>query len=155
VPFPSHYPAPPNSITFSGAFPDAHHCAAEGHAVDLAPVDTVLAPARSTDDSQPSLEHAIGELVAQVAAALAAGLRAIQRGKLSSSTKARGGDLIAGLFALRQVMIGTWDFDGICRQHGAAVLREQYGSDVDARTIEELVGAVMEILAKVTRAAAN
>src|SRR5262249_58986510 len=107
---------------------DAHHCAAGGHAVDLAPVDTVLAPARSTDDSQPSLEHAIGELVAQVAAALAAGLREIQRGKLSSSTKARGGDLIAGLFALRQVMIGTWDFDGICRQHGPAALPHPYAT---------------------------
>jgi len=123
--------------------------------VDLNPIVTPHAPAPSTDDPTPTLEHSIGELVAQAAVMLAAGLREIQRGKLSSSTKARGGDLIAGLFALRQVMIGTWDFDGICCQHGTAILREQYGSDVDARTIEELVGAVMEILAKLTRAGLN
>lgn len=115
-----------------------------------------LAPSPSTTDDPPtSLEHEVGALVAACAAALAAGLREHARGALTARTKARGGDLVAGLFALRQLMIGTWDFDGICREHGAAVLRQTCGSDIDASTIAELIGAVMDILRKVTRAAAN
>lgn len=124
-------------------------------AVDLSPANITVAPARSTDDATPTLEHSIGELVAQTAAALAAGLREVQNGRLSATTKARGGDLVMRLYILRRLMIGSWDFDGICREHGTAALRETCGSEVDVRTIDILVDGALEVLATVVRKAVN
>jgi hypothetical protein len=46
-----------------------------------------------------------------------------QDGGLTPATRARGGDLLAALHGLRLFMLADWDFDGICRVHGAAALR--------------------------------
>ena len=62
-----------------------------------------------------------------------------------------GGELIAQLYALRQYMVGTWDFDAMAREYGKLVLREHCGNDVSAATIDELVAAVIDILGKVVR----
>lgn len=125
-------------------------------AVDLPPpADTIHAPSPFTD-STPALERSVGELVAQVAAALAAGLREkFQRGKVTSSTTSRGGNLIMRLYILRRLMIADWPFDDIAREHGAAVLRETCGNEVTRETVEELVEAVVDVLRKVSRAVAN
>ena len=82
-------------------------------------------------------------------------MREFERGKLTGRTKSHGGDLIFELYKLRMFMVGYWDFDRIAVEYGRAVLRETSGSEVDARTIHILVDGVMDILRKVTRAAAN
>ena len=123
--------------------------------MDLAPVDTAVASQSTATDIGPSIERHVGEIVAAAAGTLAEGLRERSRGKLSLRTKMAGGDLIVELFKLRQMMVADWLFDRICRQHGAAVLRETCGSDVNAATIDELVTAVLEILANVVRKAIN
>jgi hypothetical protein len=119
------------------------------------PAVTTFESTPSTTAIEPSLERCVGELVAAAAGAIAEGLRERARGKLTTPTKMAGGDLIAELFRLRQFMIADWDFDGMCRTHGAAVLRETCGSEVSPATIDELVTAVLDILAKVVRAAVN
>ena len=123
--------------------------------MDLNPIVTPHAPAPSSDDTGPTLERHVGELVAAVAAALAEGLRELQLGKLTDRTKAHGADLLVELFKFRQMMIADWPFDAICRQQGGAVLRESCGSEVSAGVIEELITGVLEMLAKVVRAAVN
>jgi len=123
--------------------------------VDLT-AHTTLAPASSTpDDPGASLEHSVGEIVAAAAVTLAQGLREMERGKLTLRTKMKGGDLVFELFKLRQFLIADFDFDRICREHGRIVLLEASGADVDARTIEILVDGVLDVLARVVRAAVN
>jgi hypothetical protein len=97
------------------------------------------------------LERHVGEMVAGAAGNLALALSEFQDRGLTTHTKMAGGDAIFQLFRLRQMMVGTWDFDRIAREHGRAVLRETCGADIDARTIDMLVDAVLEILAKVVR----
>ena len=82
-------------------------------------------------------------------------LREYQTGGLTRQTKMAGGDLICELFKLRQFMIADWPFDQIAREHGAMVLRETCGSDVDVKTIDILVDEVLDLLRKVVRSAAN
>jgi hypothetical protein len=53
---------------------------------------------------------------------------------------------------LRQFLIPDWDFDGICRVHGAAALR---AADVAPRTADVLVDEVLILLHKIARVAAN
>ena len=124
--------------------------------MDITPAAILHAPAQTTDDPPPSLERSIGELVAATAAALAAGLREkAQRDKLTAGTLARGGDLVMGLYTMRQLTVADWSFDSIAREHGRAVLLEASGADVEAATIDELICAVMSMLERVTRATAN
>jgi hypothetical protein len=125
--------------------------------VPMHPTPAIIAPALSPSASEPepSLDRCIGELVAAAAGAIAQGLHDFAHRGLTIRTKARGGDLIADLYRLRQFMIADWDFDALARREGAAVLREHCGDDISDATIAELVGAVLEILAKVVRAALN
>jgi hypothetical protein len=48
-------------------------------------------------------------------------------------------------------MIGTWDFDGMARTHGRAVLRECCGTDITDAAVDALVDETLAILAKVVR----
>jgi hypothetical protein len=123
--------------------------------VDLTPADTTVALSPSTDETEASLERTIGVLVASVAALLADGLCERQQGALTTRTKRAGGDAVFELFRLRQFLVADWDFDGICREHGKRVLLESGGGDVDATTAEILVDGVLDILARVVRAALN
>ena len=123
--------------------------------MDPTPTTAIFAPARSIDDDTgPSIERHVGELVAGAASLVAEALREYQNGGLTTATKRRG-DCIAHLYRLRQFMIADWPFDAIARTHGVAVLRETCGTDVEARTIDILVDGVLEILAKVVRKAVN
>jgi hypothetical protein len=112
----------------------------------------VLCIARSSSAPAPvlSLERCVGELVATAAAVLAEGLREFAHRGLTIRTKARGGDLICELFRLRQMMVGAWDFDGIAFREGVAVLRQHCGDEISDATIAELVGAVIDIVRKVS-----
>jgi len=65
-----------------------------------------------------------------------------------------GGDLIAQLYALRQYMVGTWDFDAMAREYGKRVLRERYDDLTDA-ALDELVSWPLDLLAKVVRSQMN
>jgi hypothetical protein len=124
--------------------------------VDLHPANIAHAPARSIDDDTGlSIERHVGELVAGGASLVAEALREYHNGGLTPATKRQGGDCIAHLYRLRQFMIADWPFDAICREHGTTVLHEQCGNDINAATIEELVGAVMSILTTVVRKAVN
>jgi hypothetical protein len=114
----------------------------------------MLIPAQSQfawQEAPPSIERAIGDQVADACGAIARALMEYQNGGLTTGTKMHGGDLIAQLYALRQYMVGTWDFDAMAREYGKLVLRERCGNDVSEATIDELVAAVLDILAKVVR----
>ena len=127
--------------------------------MDPTPIVTTLAPApsSSTATSKPAsfLERHVGELVAAAAGTIALTLSEFQSRGLTGGTKKRGGEAIAALFKLRQFMIGTWDFDGMARTHGRAVLRECCGTDVNDVTVEALVDETLAILAKVVRSQLN
>lgn len=123
--------------------------------MDLISANTQIAPRRDTDDSGPSIERYVGEMIAAAAVAVAEALREFERGKLSSRTRTAGGDMIFEIYKLRAFMIGTWDFDRIALEYGRKALHEQCGSDADARTIEILIDGVMSILRTVVRAAVN
>jgi hypothetical protein len=119
------------------------------------PADTTVALSPSTDETEPTLEHSIGVLVASVAALLADGLCERQQGALTTRTKRAGGDAVFELYKLRQFMIADWPFDDVARKYGKRVLLESGGAGVDATTAEILVDGVLDILRKVVRAALN
>jgi hypothetical protein len=127
----------------------------EGYAVDPTPIVTTHAPVRSTAKPSRTIERYVGEIVAAAAGAIMEALAEYQTGGLTAATKSRGGDLIAELYGLRQYMIVDWPFDQIAREHGATVLRETCGTDLDARRIDVLVDEVLRLLHKVVRAAVN
>jgi len=113
-------------------------------------------PSPRSPEPSPTLERHVGELVAAAASAVAEGMREkFQRGSLTASTKTAGGDLIFELYKLRTFMVGYWPFDDIARKHGTAVLLEASGSDISPASADDLVTAVMNILHKVVRKAAN
>jgi len=149
-----HYRNAPGSIKLASALPPA----ACENAVDHIPTTATHASARSRSRSPSkvsSLEHYVGQQVAGAASALALALGEFQDGGLTSSTKAQGGDLIAELYRLRAFMVGYWDFDKIAREHGAAALRAGCDGEMSPATADKLVSAVLDILARVVRAAAN
>ena len=115
--------------------------------------DTIHAPARSTSTTPANtIEHYVGRLVAGAAATLLEALAERSDGALTPATRTRGGDQLAALYGLRCFMIGTWDFDGICREHGKLALR---AADVSPSTADRLVDEVLILLHKIVRAAAN
>jgi hypothetical protein len=75
-----------------------------------------------------------------------------QCGRLSVSTRTRGGDQLATLLALRGFMIPTWDFDVIAREHGGAALR---AADISPSTADILVDEVLILLHKIAREVCN
>jgi hypothetical protein len=101
------------------------------------------------------MEHYIGQQVAGAASALALALGEFQNGGLTPMTKGQGGDLIAELYRLRQYMIGTWDFDKIAREQGAAALRAACDGEMSPAAVDKLVSAVLDILARVVRTGLN
>jgi hypothetical protein len=115
-------------------------------------VDT-LAPSRSTASVPANtIERYVGRQVANAAMILLEALVERSDGGLTPATKTRGGDQLAELYGLRQFMIGTWDFDAICREHGTAAL---CAADVSPSTADRLVDEVLILLHKIVRAEAN
>jgi hypothetical protein len=102
-------------------------------------------PIASALPSALSLEEVIGEVTAAAVVALARALREFQTDGLSFGTKMRVGNLIARLFELR-LCAGQIDFFDVARVHGARLLQDRYGRDVNARTIAVLIDAVIEAL---------
>jgi len=101
------------------------------------------------------MEHYIAQQVSGAASAIALALGEFQDGGLTTTTKQAGGDLIAELFRLKQFTVGYWDFDKIAREQGAAALRAACDGEMSLATADKLVSAVLDILARVVRAAAN
>jgi len=128
----------------------------ESATVQPTPAVDTLAPSPSTTAAPANtLERHVGELVAAAATAILQALREFQNGGLTASTKMQGGDLICELYRLRQFMIADWPFDAIAREHGKTALREMYGTRIDERTIDLLIGEVLDILQKVVRLQMN
>jgi len=114
-----------------------------------------IIPAPSSTIATPEvpaipLERRVGKLVALAASALAASVRDYANGSSTKASKLRAAKLIAELVELRRLMVGIWDFDGICHQHGRAALIEACGgaNAGEQRIIDELVNSTMEILRK-------
>jgi hypothetical protein len=106
----------------------------------------------------PAVECLIGELVAAAACLVARGLRELkERGQIQTDADAQriGGELMGTLIELRQATAGALDFDRVARTHGARALQERSGDTVSQRTINELVAAVLEILAGIVRLRLN
>jgi hypothetical protein len=72
--------------------------------------------------SNPGIERAVGELVADATAALLQGLAETVDGGLTRQTKAKGGDRIAELYSLKVFACGA-DFETVAKVQGTAVLK--------------------------------
>jgi hypothetical protein len=90
-------------------------------------------------------------MVAGAAGNLALALSEFQDCGLTTHTKMAGGDAIFQLFRLRQMMVGTWDFDRIAREQGVTALRTACDGEIRPEIADMLVDSVIEILRKVTR----
>jgi hypothetical protein len=112
-------------------------------------------PVASALPSALPLEQIIGEATADAAVVLARALHEFQTDGLSSGTRGYGGDRIARLFELWQVCAGWIDFYAVARARGACLLKERYGSDINARTIAVLIDGVLEILQQIVRVELN
>jgi hypothetical protein len=117
---------------------------------------TTPAPAASRSPAATpanAIEHFVGQQVAALGAILLEGLHErANGGRLTPGTKTAGGDQLAALHGLRQYMIADWDFDGICRIHGAAALR---AADISPGNADVLADEVVSLLHKIARVAAN
>ena len=123
-------------------------------------------PASAPAFAQPgkpgeSIEGLIGAVTAAAAAALGQALVEYSNGGLTRATRAAGGDLVAGLYELQQVALARGagiDFATVMRREGKRVLRQQHAADLPDAAIDEMIGWLLEIVAKVTafeRARAN
>jgi predicted transcriptional regulator len=116
---------------------------------------TTLAPASSRSPAATpanAIEHFVGQRVAALGAILLEGLHERANGGLTPRTKTAGGDQLAALHGLRLFMLADWDFDGICRVHGAAALR---AADISPGNADVLADEVVSLLHKIARVAAN
>ena len=150
---PSYYPMVSTSIKLTNAHPDCPSL--RERAVNPTPATVPLAsapPTAKTIAPANTIENYVGQRVSAVAAILLEALAERQDGGLTSSTKMRGGDLLAALHGLRLFMIADWPFDEICRVHGAAALR---AADVSSAHADVLVDEVLNLLHKIARTAAN
>jgi hypothetical protein len=113
-------------------------------------------PATPPRSSTPGLavECLIGSLVATTACLVARELGELRRGgqlRVSADTRQQGRELMAALIELRQGTAGELDFDRVAQTHGARALRELCDGAVSQHTINELITAVLEILASIIR----
>ena len=95
-----------------------------------APAITPRAPCPPLPQS-PSIAELIGEIVAQITAVIAVGLDERSNGGLRPRTKTCGGDLIAQLYALREVYLaepGALDFNRVAREHGKRAIAAHYAA---------------------------
>jgi hypothetical protein len=118
---------------------------------------TTPAPEQFRSTPPTLLEFRVGKLVALAASALAATVRDYANGSSTKAPKLRAANLIVELFELRQLMVGTWDFDAICHEHGRKALAEACGhvNAREQRILDELVNGAMEILQKLVQSQAN
>ena len=70
---------------------------------------------------------------------------------MSAETRQQGGKVMAALIELREHTAGKLDFDHVARTRGAQVLQGWWGSNVSAAMIDDLVRAVLDILADIIR----
>jgi hypothetical protein len=102
-----------------------------------------------------ALEHYIGQQVAGAAAALLlAWEERRDGGDVTSGIARNGGEFVAELVKLRNFLIGRADFDSMARRGGVIMLREAC-NQLSPSTCEELVAAVLEIVARVIRQELN
>ena len=65
---------------------------------------------------------------------------------MSADTKQQGGQLMEGLYELRQASTGELNFDHVAQTRGVRVLQQRYGSEVIVSTIHQLVKAAVDVL---------
>jgi hypothetical protein len=110
----------------------------------------------------------IGEIVAAAVAVTAVGLDERSNGGLRQKTRLTGGDLIAQLYALREVYLaepGALDFNRVAREHGKRAIVAHYaaatrelGHPVAELTdvmLDEMVSWPLDILGQVVRSQSN
>ena len=112
-------------------------------------------PAAPAPPPSPSIEQLIGEFTAIAACLFAQGLGdCVRSGRLvpmSAETRQQGGKVMAALIELREHTAGKLDFDHMAQVRGARVLQEWWGSNVSAAMVDDLVRAVLDILADIVR----
>jgi hypothetical protein len=117
---------------------------------------SISLPVASALPSALVLEQIIGEVTTAAAVAIAQALCEFQRDGLSArETRMHAGAQIARLFELWRVCAGRIDIYTAARAHGARLLQERYGRNIDARTTIVLIDAVLEVLQHVARAESN
>ena len=136
----------------------------------LASITLAPAPSTATAAAKPgsALEQLIGEIVAQAVAVIAVGLDERANGGLRPKTRLTGGDLIAQLYALREVYLaerGALDFNCAAREYGKRVIAAHYavatrdlGHPVAKLTdvmLDVMVKWPLDILAGVVRSQSN
>jgi hypothetical protein len=122
----------PKNVLFSGSFRGlcdlirlaSSLCRYDEAAVHSNHAATTSASSPSTIEIEISLACVIGEATAMAAIAIAVALDERRQGRISSTIKQQGGDLIAALYNLRQKCAG--DFDAIAREYGKRALVARY-----------------------------
>lgn len=103
--------------------------------------------------ASPHVEQLIGEFTAIAACLFAQGLGdCVRSGRVvptRAEVKQQGGAAMAALIELREHTAGKLDFDHVARTRGAQVLHEWWGSSVSAAMTDDLVKAVLDILADI------
>ena len=112
-------------------------------------------PAAPPLPASPQVEQLIGEFTAIAACLFAQGLGdCVRSGRVvptRAEIKRQGAAAMAALIELREHTAGKLDFDRVARTHGARVLQEWWGSNVSAAMVDDLVRAVLDILADIIR----
>jgi hypothetical protein len=122
------------------------------------PLPLPASPPRSFNPAEAGLEQLVGSLVATAACLVARGLGELRRDgqlRMSADTRQQGRELMAALIELRQGTAFELDFERVAKEHGVRALQELCDGAVSQRTINELVAAVLEILASIVRLRLN
>ena len=105
--------------------------------------------------ASPHVEQLIGEFTAIAAALFAQGLGdCVRSGRvvpMRAEVKRQGARAMSALIELREHTAGKLDFAHTAQVQGARVLQEWWGSNVSAAMTDDLVKAVLDILADIIR----
>jgi hypothetical protein len=107
-------------------------------------------------NARAEIERRIGELVADAAGVVCAGLGDWESG-IAPATQTQAGELFVTLFRLQQETLGEIDFAAVARREGKRILWERHGSVLQQHygptaldALDEIVSWPLVVLAKVT-----
>jgi hypothetical protein len=118
----------------------------------------VAAVAFTPANARAEILDQIGELVANAATMICAGVEEFQDGRLTDATRRQVGELFVTLYQLHQATLGELDFNATARTEGkrvllrrhGAMLSKHYGAAALDEALDEIVGRPLEVLRKVT-----
>jgi hypothetical protein len=106
------------------------------------------------------VERRIGEVTAEAAIMVFAGMEEVQAGGLTPATRSRAGELLVQLYQLQESALGKIDFNATARREGKRILWERYGAALRTqlnysettldRALDDLIDRPLTVLRQVT-----